>query len=124
VITGIEAPVAVAGAEVRTAVAVTASVPASARYVIFIVLVAAVPTVVVEVAAPSVTASALTVALEEVAEIDPATKASTVVSANFLKNVFVDISFLSLRVESGPFPKSAWLRIGDSCVMSASFCAS
>jgi hypothetical protein len=75
----------------------------------------------------------VTVAFAGTTDINPKPKAETATSAMRLRVVFVDICFLSLKVDPEAFPRSAWLRKGFSSDMSefltcsygmsASFCA-
>ena len=65
-----------------------------------------------------------TFADDGIAETRPKPKAETATSAMRLRVVFVDICFLSLKVDPRAFPESAWHKKALSYDMSASFCAS
>jgi hypothetical protein len=88
--------VEVSGAEINTATAVAAAGDASETPVRVTVVDTAVPTVAVEVAAPSVITSAELAAFDGTTATRLRPNAATATSAMRLKVVFVDICFLSI----------------------------
>jgi hypothetical protein len=90
------AAVEVSGAEIKTAVAVAAAVEESETPVRVTVVDTAVPTVAVEVVAPSVITSAELAAFDGATAIRLRPNAATATSAMRLKVVFVDICVLSI----------------------------
>jgi hypothetical protein len=105
----------VAGAETRTTVAVSADDVSEANPFIVIVFVAAVPTTPALAAAPNEIESAVgAAAFAETAENPPRVSATAATAAMRLKLVFVDIIFLSEKVDLKNFFISAWPLNTDS----------
>jgi hypothetical protein len=97
-----------AGEEIKNAVAVVVSLLADGKKVSVATIEAVAPEETDEDAAEIERASEYDVALADTAEIPPIAKAAAATSATRLKAVFVDIIFLSKKVDWEHFSLSAW----------------